>query len=256
MAADDDSVRVWDVTDPRHPVVVRRLAVENATIPAGEASLYGFFSPDGRQLAAVDTPQFAPGATATTSTITMFDVTTGRTMWSARIPGLVAQAAFSPDGATLATKHGDLTGPNFVTLWGTADGTNRGEFNVPAGGYGVEFLRDGDTLITTGRTDDEDRSGSAIASAQLWDVATQQPIGEPLLLGATAGGYIFRDPGGTTAVIGTTDGPVVVWDTDPAHWEALACAIAGRNLSATEWQRYLRGQSYRATCAQWPAAVE
>jgi DNA-binding SARP family transcriptional activator/WD40 repeat protein len=255
MAAADDAVRVWDVADHRHPALVQRLTVENATIPAANGSLYGFFSRDGRLLATVDTPQFIPDATSRTSTLTVFDIATGHTMWSKRLSGLVSQAAFAPDGATLATKHGDLiVGESFVTLWDTADGTARSELDVPAGGFGVEFLRGGDTLITTGRTDAEDRRGAPTrtASAQLWDLTTLQPIGEPLPLSPRTGGYISRDAEGTTAVIGTTDGVAVVWNVDPEHWESLACMIAGRNLTPAEWDQYVTGQPYRATCPQWP----
>lgn len=258
-AAADDSVRIWDVTDPRQPALVTRLVVEDATIPAANGSFQGFFSPDGRLLAAVDTPQYIPGETSKTSTVTMFDIATGRTMWSERLLGLVSQAAFSPDGATLATKHGDLVvGESFVTLWDTADGTARGELDVPAGGLGVEFLRGGDTLITTGRTDSDDRRSNATssASAQLWDLTTLQPIGQPLPLDALVGLYIRRDAEGTTAIIGTTEGTAVVWDVDAERWEDLACAIAGRNLTPTEWQHYLTGHPYRATCPQWPPGTD
>jgi DNA-binding SARP family transcriptional activator/WD40 repeat protein len=258
-AADDDSVRIWDVTDPRQPALVRHLLVEDATVPSANGSFQGFFSPDGRQLVAVDAPQYIPGETSRTSTITMFDIDTGRTLWSERRFGLVSQAAFSPDGATLVTKHGDLiVGESFVTLWRAADGTVRGELDVPAGGLGVEYLRGGHTLITAGRTDSEDQRGNvtSTASAQLWDLTTLQPIGQPLPLDAFVGLYIHRDAAGTTAIISTTDGKAVVWSVDPENWEALACAIAGRNLSTTEWQRYLSGHPYRATCTQWPDAAE
>jgi hypothetical protein len=229
--------------------------VENATLPAAHGSLFAFFSTDGRLLAAVDAPQVIPGATSHTSTVTVFDTATGRMMWSERLSGFVFQAAFSPDGATLATKHGDvLVGESFVTLWDTSDGTARGKLDVPRGGFGVEFLRDGDTLITTGRTNAEDRRGNPArtASAQLWDLTTLQPIGEPLPLSPSTGGYISRDAEGTTAVIGTVDGAVVLWNVDPDQWESLACTIAGRNLTRAEWDQYLTGHSYRATCPQWP----
>jgi hypothetical protein len=42
-----------------------------------------------------------------------------------------------------------------------------------------------------------------------------------------------------------------IWDLDVAHWEAAACAIAGRNLSRTEWSEYLPDEPYRMTCPQW-----
>ena len=43
------------------------------------------------------------------------------------------------------------------------------------------------------------------------------------------------------------------WDLDEAHWQAQACAAAGRNLTQEEWDRYLPDAGpRRATCADWP----
>jgi hypothetical protein len=47
-------------------------------------------------------------------------------------------------------------------------------------------------------------------------------------------------------------GSAVIWDVDLTHWKQLACQIAGRNLSLSEWHRYLHDQTYQATCSQWP----
>jgi WD40 repeat protein len=212
------------------------------------------WSPDGRLLAAVDTPQLVVTDTSKTSTVMVFDIATGRTMWSERVRGLVGQAVFSQDGAMLATKQGDfLFEENFVTLWDSTDGTARGELDLPAGGGGLEFLRGGDALITVGSSasDDRRRSDAVTASAQLWDVSTLEPIGEPLPIDTRGGITITRDAEGTTAIIGTVDGTAVVWDVDPERWEGLACSIAGRNLTPTEWQHYLSGRPYRPTCPQW-----
>jgi hypothetical protein len=37
-----------------------------------------------------------------------------------------------------------------------------------------------------------------------------------------------------------TDGGILVWDLDAAHWSDAACQIAGRStLTVDEWQTYL-----------------
>jgi len=41
---------------------------------------------------------------------------------------------------------------------------------------------------------------------------------------------------------------------DEATLRARACAVVGRNLTRSEWDRFLPGKSYRRTCDQWPAA--
>jgi hypothetical protein len=86
----------------------------------------------------------------------------------------------------------------------------------------------------------------------LWwyDVASGQPIGEPL-----AG-----DPNGFSVdlllqdVVASSAEGLRVWNFDIATWPDLACRRAARNLTVEEWNRYLpRGEPYRATCAGYPA---
>jgi hypothetical protein len=48
-------------------------------------------------------------------------------------------------------------------------------------------------------------------------------------------------------------GKVSLWDADPKSWEARACRVANRNLSLTEWKRYM-GETipYHPTCPRLP----
>jgi hypothetical protein len=55
-------------------------------------------------------------------------------------------------------------------------------------------------------------------------------------------------PDGRRVTNGTDEGFAVVWDLDRAHWEKLACRIAGRPLKRAEWQRYLPGRDYQPAC--------
>jgi hypothetical protein len=73
-------------------------------------------------------------------------------------------------------------------------------------------------------------------------------IGDPF----TTTDYAVLRPDGRELATPTAQG-TLLWDLNPAHWQAIACRLAGRNLTTAEWSRYLpSGEPYRATCPQWP----
>jgi len=43
-----------------------------------------------------------------------------------------------------------------------------------------------------------------------------------------------------------------LWDVGLEVWQARACRIANRNLTAEEWKGYLGEQPYRETCSELP----
>jgi WD40 repeat protein len=57
----------------------------------------------------------------------------------------------------------------------------------------------------------------------------------------------FADDGNLLYVAGT-DGRLHRWDLDPARWLRAACAVAGRDLSASEWRSYLPGRPAQSIC--------
>jgi WD40 repeat protein/energy-coupling factor transporter ATP-binding protein EcfA2 len=256
-AGANQSVLVWDVSDLRHPVLSGPpLVAPGAPTPSG---FPGFlpaveprFSHDGRLVAIFDP---LPGR------VTLFDRATGTATWSVDFPNASAlpnvfQAAFSPDDKVLAVVSSAGPLRSFaVTLLDVATG-RRGRPLLPYGsGVGLAFLDGGRVLVTTSGS-----RGSQVA--QLWDMATLQPIGDPLPAGAFGGSWLKTgwgawldaSPDGkrfVTEGVGPTQGPVL-WDADPADWTATACRIAGRNLTRAEWDQYFRGRPYRATCPQWP----
>ncbi len=86
---------------------------------------------------------------------------------------------------------------------------------------------------------------------QLLDLDGQTPVGP-----------IFPQPAfelstfgvrGTTVYGYTPFDSVDYWNFAPSHIQAIACQLAGRNLTAEEWQKYLSWAGpRRATCPQYP----
>ena len=234
--ASGNTVLLWDVTNPRQPRVVARLAMRGSPHPGLP---YPAFSHDGRWLAVQDNPDH---------TVTLFDSATGHEVWSRQLdsPGQTAMA-FSPDGSTLAVSHGSLLA-GVVEFRGVQTGTVQRILPTPSRG-GVEFLRGGSVVMTT--SDNGGRALTGRSIAQLWDAATLAPIGEPLP--QPYGAYsLSRSRDGGTAVAGTAEGAATIWEVSAERWAATACRIAGRNLTQAEWLRYLPGEPYRRTCGQWP----
>jgi WD40 repeat protein len=97
--------------------------------------------------------------------------------------------------------------------------------------------------------------GRAIHAVQLWDVARHERQGaEPLASGPGGGRFgavpqmSFSPDGRTLAVVGIDKVPLF-FDVDEATWPAVACRIAGRDLSPSEWRRFVGpGFDYEPTC--------
>jgi WD40 repeat protein len=209
------------------------------------------FSTDGHL---VVVSQLVPGR------VTLFDTATRAVKWSVGFPApsgqypLVLQSAFSPDDKVLAVQTTLDNRNSTVALLDVASGRRLRPL-LPAGsGAGVAFLDGGRVLVTT-------TGSKGTQVALLWDVATLQPIGDPLPAGAWGvwgasygwGGFVEASPDGKRFLTssGPTLGPVL-WDADPADWDATACRIAGRNLTRAEWEQYFSGRPYHVTCPQWP----
>ncbi|ABW10032.1 transcriptional activator domain [Parafrankia sp. EAN1pec] len=225
-------VLLWDVGDPHRPRLVADLDTAGSTGSTGQPR--PAFSPDGQRLAVTDQQGHR---------ITMFDAATGRSVWLRQLETAdQATLAFSPDSTKIAIGFGTIAS-GFVEFLDTSDGTVRRHLNTTSVG-GVAFLRDGDLVMTTSDTGDQ-------SSVQLWDATTTASVGEPATQ-AHGAGILARSPDGMSVVAGSDRGIAQVWHVDLPEWMATACRIAGRNLTRVEWERYLPGEPYRASCAQWP----
>ncbi len=143
----------------------------------------------------------------------------------------------SPDGRTIAVGHGGV-----VDLYDTASMRRKGA-GIPATfapiGW-LAFSRDGRYVLVN------DTSWNV----RLVDTVAHQAVG-PLWRGLEYAGAVFNDDG---RIIGTsTPTTGALMNVDPKVWRREACALAGRNLTAAEWQKYLPGQGpRRRTCPQYP----
>ena len=227
-------VPLWDISDPHDPRLLTTIAVPGTLPPGVPSSLSVWFGPGGHEAAIADE---ALGA------ITLVDVDRQQVRWTKSPGGAFREAAFTPDGSTLAI--GNLYGgQTTLRFFDTQSGDERRSLSVGQT-FGVTYARGGSIFVTTGVL-----AGSQ-GGAQLWDAATYTPIGEPLQVNGDIATFDDASADGTRVMAGTPHGRITIWDLDSSHWEAAACAIAGRNLSRAEWKDYLPDERYRSTCSQW-----
>ena len=104
----------------------------------------------------------------------------------------------------------------------------------------VEWLPDSSTVLSSGRDE----------MISLYDVRRDLVRASPLpASGTTSEGQSFLLPAPDDEVVVLNDeGPGHVYPLEPAEWLALACDVAGRDLTRGEWDRYLPGRPYEAMC--------
>jgi len=151
--------------------------------------------------------------------------------------------AFSPDGGLVAVAGEDTN----VVLW---DVENHKRYEEPLRGHNkevmvVRFSPDGSTLA----------SGSDDGAVRLWDVESARPLGRAL---------IARDHASPVEQLAFTadnhllathdDGVLDSWNLD---FVAVACTVAGRNLTHAEWSQFMEDWlPYETTCPEWPLPKE
>jgi hypothetical protein len=229
-------VKVWDVADLAHPVLLTTVTGAFGTAMALGAG--------GKTL-----------ATSADYTVTLWDLADlaapAKLAILAGHSGTVNSIAFTPDGHTLATGSAD----NTAVLW---DVTDRAQpirlatLNGHSESVGkVAFSADGRTLAVPSKDETVILWDTAVPSepirlARLWSIDSYLP----------ASAATFSGDGRTMAVTSEVSGyrPVVsLWDyrklnslrANPAKY---ACAITGRGLTAAEWARYVPELKYRKTC--------
>lgn len=137
-------------------------------------------------------------------------------------------------------------------IFGRNDGTLL-QFD-PASGLGTGTIAtDLDARVTAvgisadGRLAAAGTEGGAMA---LVDMVARHAIGGAISTGNTAVVGAFVNSNGAHVLTVDASGRTLAWAIDETLWRSQACALAGRNLTRTEWDRYVGGQ-YRATCTNW-----
>ena len=227
----DGTVRLWDVHDPAHPVLLTKVA-DSRKIVFGVT-----FSPDGHILAAASADDLTR----------LWKITNPRkpAHLSRPLAGPASYAmsvAFSPDGRTLAVGSADRT----VWMWDVTRPAAPAPIGRPLTGpgayaYSVAFSPDGRTLAA-GITDD---------TAWVWNLdSPRHPVPAATLTGPTGAIYSTAfSPGGRILAAGSADGTIRLWDTHPGPAARAVCATAGQPLTRAEWARYAPGRPYNPPCS-------
>jgi WD40 repeat protein/energy-coupling factor transporter ATP-binding protein EcfA2 len=200
-ASIDQTVRLWDVTDPHHPTALATLTDHaDRVTPA-------VFSPDGRTLA----------TSSADHTARLWDVTDPHHPTAlATLTGhtdTIRRLAFNSDGHTLATASADHT----ARLWDVTDLHHPDLLTTLTGHRELSaavFSPDGNTLATTG----------ADNPVRLWDITDRRhPRPLPDLTGHTDRVLSAAfSPDRRTLATGSFDNTIWLWDvTDPHHPNAI-----------------------------------
>jgi WD40 repeat protein len=186
------------------------------------------FSPDGRRLAF---------ATYGGREITVCDVSAEGLSCAQKLSGpdtAFRSLAFSPGGELLAAGGSD----GAVHLWDFAAGRVQ------------QALREGHAWAVTSVAFSPDgrllASADEAGSAALWDVRERARVGGPIYgrhRSSTRVAFVAGD-----GVLATANNGVTLWHVSLDRWKAVACARAGRGLTAEECRKYLPGRQCPQVC--------
>lgn len=150
--------------------------------------------------------------------------------------GPVEALVLSPDGRTIAAVDGRT-----LRRWDARTGEPLGAPRTTRGDTFVRlaFGSDGRSIVTAARN----------GTVEQWDAATGEPSGEPLSGYFDEVGRIALVSDAELIVAAGVDRSLRVFPRDVDDWVRHACALAGRNLTRSEWETYVGpDRPYVRTC--------
>ncbi|HEY6532969.1 MAG TPA: WD40 repeat domain-containing protein, partial [Acidimicrobiales bacterium] len=96
-------------------------------------------------------------------------------------------------------------------------------------------------------------------TTRVWDVGSTSQVGRTIVAGSATTWWLGWSGDGRFVVVSPTGNAdpdldrIEIWNFDDESWPALACEVAGRNLTQAEWADFgPRTMERRATCEQFP----
>ncbi len=187
-----------------------------------------------------------PGSNEATTTCTnmeilIFDVAANQLVKqiSSNQTVTIRSLAFNPENEnSLAVGYQDAS----IQFWEIDEGRRSGLPLIGLGGpvTSMTFHLDGDVLA----------SGSENTLIALWNLSPPQLIGDPFSGSDGAVTGLAFSPDNKVLYSGSDQGNITRWNIEA--WKELACLLAERNLTRSEWEQFFQDQEYRATCEQYP----
>ncbi|MFJ9893172.1 WD40 repeat domain-containing protein [Streptomyces sp. NPDC091280] len=164
----------------------------------------------------------------------------------------IGAVAFAADGSLLAA--GDRAGR--VTLWDGGIRLRKGVlwnvFPAPARGTVEADTAGGAEAVSALAVSPDDRTlavGGDAGSVQLWDLATQQPLGGALTTPGERIDSLAFGPDSGTLYASSAHVPLQRYTVAPARAAEAVCARAGgTGLTRQQWHAYVTGVPYRRVC--------
>lgn len=154
---------------------------------------------------------------------------------------------FSPDGRLFATASS-----GGMTIWETETGRRVGQISEPRGALRTELLPslDGRMLAVLFSTTRNELLGYEL---ELWDVPRRVLMSSGSLASdppPSNGADAELSPDGRLLATAGFFGGVLLWKMNPEEWQAVACRLANRTLTRSEWNEFVGSSvEYEPVCA-------